>query len=175
MTYQVVLSGCSGGGKSTLLDELGRRGFSAVPEPGRRIVAEELRGEGRALPWIDLAAFARRAMDLARQDRVSVSGARGWVFFDRGLIDAAEALRHATGQPLASSLEHDARFHRQVFMVPPWPEIFRTDDERQLPLSEAMDEYERLLAAYRTLDYEVILLPKADVRERADLVLSLLR
>ncbi|MPT22826.1 MAG: ATPase, partial [Starkeya sp.] len=37
----VVISGCSGGGKSTLLTELARRGFAVVEEPGRRIVAEE--------------------------------------------------------------------------------------------------------------------------------------
>lgn len=56
----VVLSGCSGGGKSTLLSALGRRGWVVVPEPGRRIVEEEQRGDGRALPWVDLAAFAMR-------------------------------------------------------------------------------------------------------------------
>jgi predicted ATPase len=34
----VVISGCSGGGKSTLLAELARRGYRTVEEPGRRIV-----------------------------------------------------------------------------------------------------------------------------------------
>jgi predicted ATPase len=34
----VVISGCSGGGKSTLLAELARRGHAVVEEPGRRIV-----------------------------------------------------------------------------------------------------------------------------------------
>ena len=38
----VIISGCSGGGKSTLLAELARRGYRVVEEPGRRIVAEEL-------------------------------------------------------------------------------------------------------------------------------------
>ncbi|HEY5105435.1 MAG TPA: AAA family ATPase [Caulobacteraceae bacterium] len=44
----MVISGCSGGGKSTLLAELGRRGHATIEEPGRRIVREELTGE-RAL------------------------------------------------------------------------------------------------------------------------------
>jgi predicted ATPase len=57
----VVISGCSGGGKSTLLNELGRRGYATVGEPGRRIIKQELRGEGFALPWVDEIAFARRA------------------------------------------------------------------------------------------------------------------
>ena len=38
----VVVSGCSGGGKSTLLTEMARRGDTVMPEPGRQIVNEEL-------------------------------------------------------------------------------------------------------------------------------------
>ena len=53
----VTISGCSGGGKSTLLSELRRRGF-AFDEPGRRIVADELKRCGRALPWVEAVAFA---------------------------------------------------------------------------------------------------------------------
>src|SRR5262245_38665482 len=54
----VTISGCSGGGKSKLLQELRQRGFATIAEPGRRIVAEELRRSGRALPWVDAHAFA---------------------------------------------------------------------------------------------------------------------
>jgi predicted ATPase len=42
MEWFVILSGCSGGRKSTLLAELGRCGHSIVEEPGRRIVKQEL-------------------------------------------------------------------------------------------------------------------------------------
>ena len=36
----VLISRCSGGGKSTLLAELRARGYPVVEEPGRRIIAE---------------------------------------------------------------------------------------------------------------------------------------
>jgi predicted ATPase len=74
------------------LAELARRGHAVVEEPGRRIVQEELAGDGSALPWIDGAAFARRAMAVAPADRLGAGRLRGWVFFDRRLIDAAAAL-----------------------------------------------------------------------------------
>ena len=61
----VILSGCSGGGKSTLLEELGARGHAIVPEPGRRIVRDEMASSGNALPWIDPEAFARRAIAIS--------------------------------------------------------------------------------------------------------------
>lgn len=88
----IVISGCSGGGKSTLLAELARRGYSTVEEPGRRIVRAELAGTGEALPWIDPEAFARRAIALALADLAAAQQLAGDVFFDRGVVDAAVAL-----------------------------------------------------------------------------------
>lgn len=171
----VVLSGCSGGGKSSLLAELARRGFATVPEPGRRIVEEELRGDGKALPWVDLAAFARRAVDMACEDRRQAARQAGWVFFDRGLIDAAVALQHATGQPASAVTSRYERYHSPVFLTPPWPEIYTSDSERRHGLDDAVSEYDRLLAAYRELGYETVILPKIGVGERADFVLHRLR
>ncbi len=93
----VLISGCSGGGKSTLLAALAAEGHATVPEPGRRIVESERARGGRALPWIDPEAFARRAVALALADRRAARGHSGRVFFDRGLIDAAAALDHVAG------------------------------------------------------------------------------
>ena len=81
---RVLISGCSGGGKSTLLKALARRGFGTVAEPGLRIVHEEQAKSGAALPWIDLTAFARRTLDLALADYRSTVGESEWTFFDRG-------------------------------------------------------------------------------------------
>ncbi|HME25991.1 MAG TPA: AAA family ATPase [Acetobacteraceae bacterium] len=105
----VVISGCSGGGKSSLLAELRQRGHATVEEPGRRIVKEELLGDGSALPWVNETAFARRAVALALADRTALGRVAGWVFFDRGLIDAAAALQHLTGEPTLAAL---GQWHR---------------------------------------------------------------
>jgi predicted ATPase len=93
MNRFVVVSGCSGGGKSTLLAELGRRGHAVIEEPGRRIVKEELESGGRALPWVNGPAFARRATTMALADRAAADARAGWVFFDRGLVDASGCSR----------------------------------------------------------------------------------
>ncbi|WP_241127145.1 AAA family ATPase [Novosphingobium terrae] len=167
----VILSGCSGGGKSTLLAELAGRGFGAVAEPGRRIVAEELLGDGGALPWVDLAGFARRALDLAARDR-DLAPKGPWTFFDRGLVDAAVALQHATGQAVRITLAPFPRYHHSVFLTPPWPEIYAGDHERRHDMAEAIAEYDRLLIAYGELGYAPIVLPKIPVKERADFVLN---
>lgn len=168
----VTISGCSGGGKSTLLAELARRGHPVVEEPGRRIVREELARDGRALPWIDGVAFARRAIAMALKDRVKAGTQSGWVFFDRGLVDAAAALEHLTGEPAIETVARPHVINRRVFLTPPWPEIFAIDAERRHGYQAAVAEYDRLRAAYAALGHELVVLPKVSVQERADFVLE---
>ncbi|HEY6332971.1 MAG TPA: AAA family ATPase, partial [Blastocatellia bacterium] len=50
----VMISGCSGGGKSALIGELARRGYRVFHEPGRQIVKEQVHIDGPALPWSDV-------------------------------------------------------------------------------------------------------------------------
>jgi predicted ATPase len=171
----VVISGCSGAGKSTLITELGKRGYAVVEEPGRRIVKEELARGGSALPWVDGVAFARRAIAIALDDRAAADSLDGWVFFDRGLIDAAAALEHMTGKPVLTALGQANRYHRRVFLAPPWPEIYQTDPERRHGFSTALAEYSRLIGTYPTLGYEILILPKVGVSERADFILNTLK
>ncbi|WP_062733558.1 AAA family ATPase [Sphingobium abikonense] len=170
----VVISGCSGGGKSTLIDELARRGHAVVEEPGRRIIAEEIARGGAALPWIDLAAFAQRAIEVALQDRENAARHPGWVFFDRSLVDAAVALDHVSVERHAEPLCHAHRYHHRVFLTPPWPEIFENDADRRHDIGAAIEEYDRLRDAYPRFGYDVVLLPKIPVPARADFVLDFL-
>lgn len=170
----VIISGCSGGGKSTLLEELGRRGFSVIEEPGRRIVAAELAGDGTALPWRDIEAFLHKAIELALADLARAQALPGRVFFDRGLLDAASGLEEISGKPVLRAYAEKWRFNPIVFLTPPWPEIYRQDEERQHGLQAAIGEYERLLHDYPALGYQVVELPKISVAERADFVLAAL-
>lgn len=58
----VLITGCSGGGKSTLLEELARRGHRTVREPGRRLIAQGI------TPWDDRVGFLHAAVAMARAD-----------------------------------------------------------------------------------------------------------
>jgi predicted ATPase len=95
----------------------------------------------------------------------------GWIFFDRGLIDAAVALEHLCGEPARTTIGAH-RFHPRVFLAPPWPDIYVSDDERRHAFDAAVAEYERLLETYPTLGYEVVTLPRVAVSARADFILS---
>ena len=66
------------------------------------------------------------------------------------------------------------RYHQRVFLAPPWPEIYVQDAERRHGLESAISEYSRLLEVYPSLGYDVSILPKASVAQRADFVLDML-
>ena len=172
MSRRILITGCSGGGKSTLLAALAQAGQATVPEPGRQIVAEELAGDGAALPWVNPGRFARRALEMARADLTAAQGAL--VFFDRGMIDAAVALRHSEGIALETSLGGPSPYDDPVFVAPPWPEIYATDPERRHGLADAMAEHDRILQGLADLGHRVIVLPKLPVLARRDFVLDAL-
>jgi acyl-CoA thioesterase II len=107
----VTISGCSSGGKSTLLVELRRRGFATIDEPGRRIVAEELKRGGRALPWVD--AVARTTAPLppaAAIHQCALAYASDMMLLDAALIPHGRTVFEKT--IMAASLDHALWFHR---------------------------------------------------------------
>lgn len=170
----VILSGCSGGGKTSLIEELARRGYATVPEPGLRIVKEERANGGSTLPWIDLAAFARRAVEMAHNDLVAARRLTGPVFFDRGLIDAASALEYATGTALPEAYAGCEALHTTSFFVPPWRENLHSSADRSGDFTEAVAEYERLLDTYANLGFSIEVLPRIGVAQRVDHILATL-
>jgi len=167
-----VISGCSGGGKSTLLTGLAAQGFAVVEEPGRRIVAKGRANGGCGLPWLDPVGFARRAIDLSLKDWTEAQAFEGRVFFDRGLVDAVAAFEHAAKKPPAEADGLGTYYDRRVFLLPPWPEIYLRDDARQHGFDSAIAEYERLCAYFPKHGYEVLVVPKGTLAERAAFVLA---
>ena len=134
----------------------------------------ELLSDGKALPWADLRAFLQKVTAAALDDIAAVGDTSEWVFFDRGLMDAAIGLQHLTGEPVSATLDLSSHYHQQVFLAPPWPEIYVQDVERRHALDAATAEYDRLLAAYPSFGYNISILPKTNVAQRADFVLKTL-
>ncbi len=85
----VMISGCSGGGKSTLLAALAQRGFAVAPEPGREIVREQLVPRRLRLAVCGTnEAFAELVISRAMDQLRRAGGRDGVALFDRGLVDA---------------------------------------------------------------------------------------
>jgi predicted ATPase len=159
----VVVSGCSGGGKSTLLAALSRAGYATIPEPGRRVIRA-----GGPAPWEDLPGFLSACVTIALADHGRASAMAGPVIFDRSLVDAVSGLDAlgAPDGPARSRLLVERRYGSPVFLVPPWASLFGGDRERHHGFPQAVAEYERLLRGYPAAGYAVEIMPKVSVAER---------
>lgn len=170
----VVITGCSGGGKSTLLNELCQRGHFCVPEPGRQIVKEQMSIDGDGLPWMDQLKFTNLALSRYLYTFNMEKPKSDFVFFDRGIPDAISYFQYLH-KPLPAYL-HNAgnkfRYQQKVFMTPPWKEIYKNDDERKHSFEEAVEVYNVLIKTYEEYGYKVIIVPKINVKDRVDFILD---
>ncbi len=167
-----VLSGCSGGGKSTLIQALADAGYAVVPEPGRRVIRA-----GGPTPQNDLPGFLLACLDIAVADYYAALALSGPVFFDRSVLDAIsglEVLDHP-GREDRSALMSEMRYAPDVFMAPPWPNLFAPDGERQHGFQEACAEYDRLIRDYPAAGYRLVTLKRAPIAARMAQVLGVVR
>ncbi|MFC4291595.1 AAA family ATPase [Sphingorhabdus arenilitoris] len=171
---RIVISGCSGGGKSSMIDALAERGFATVQEAGRMIVREEMAIGGGALPWLNPEAFALRLAEKAIAQFQDTENQVGHVFMDRSLIDPVAYLeQHNLAVPAElTKAIHTYRYHKSVFIVPPWSEIYVKDAQRPKSFDEALLEFAPLHAAYQKAGYSIIKLPKIPIDERVDYLLA---
>lgn len=165
---RIVITGCSGGGKSTLLEELARRGHATVAEPGRRVIAAERAEVGNGFPWDDIDRFAALAFWMAVADHDAAK--TDPTFFDRSALDQA-AWYARTGKRPPGEVP---RYSTDVFLLPPWREIYTTDPDRRHGFEAALAEYADLTRRLPGWGYRIHVLPKVPVTERADRVLSIL-
>jgi predicted ATPase len=172
----VVISGGPGAGKTTLLLELERRGFRCAAEVARQIIQELVRDGGDALPWGDRERYCRLMLERSIASYREHAGAAGTTFFDRGIPDALCYVRLARlsleDEVLAACRRY--RYATEVFLAPPWEEIYVTDAERWQSFDEAVRTYEVMVEAYRDCGYEVVEILRISAERRADFVVDAL-
>jgi predicted ATPase len=176
----IVISGCSSGGKSTLIAELSHHGYTVMPEVGREIVKAQLALGNPILPWKDPVGFCELLVEksVARYHEASnIHDAKAnLIFFDRCFLEGISYLQTLN---IANAHQYDhivneLRYYPIIFMTPPWEEIFCEDPERQNTFKNAVAEYERLLADYVKFGYDLVILPKTSVKERYQYIVGLL-
>ena len=118
-----VFTGGGGTGKTALIEHLRAAGELTLDENIRAVIREQIEAGGSAVPWIDPKACCdlTTARDIADFDRLA--GETGRVFFDRGLMD----MYGTNGVPPSPALVEairTRRYNRQVFVFPPWKDIY---------------------------------------------------
>jgi predicted ATPase len=167
-----VITGGPGAGKTTILKALAARGFQCVPDTARVIIKQ--RKEAGLSPRPAPAQFG---MDMLQADIAQYQGAAVHtdpVFFDRGVCDAVSFLYFHDLLSMAEVATYikEYPYNEVVFLLPPWPEIYRQDTERDQSFAEAIAVYEILQRWYTQWHYQLVEVPRGSVEDRAAFILQ---
>jgi predicted ATPase len=168
-----VVTGGPGAGKTTVLDELQRRGFPCVPEVARQIIHEQVQTAGTALPWSDTARYAKLMLERSILSFREQSPASQITFCDRGIPDTLCYLRligDDDTDAVAASMA--CRYAHKVFLAPPWRAIYTTDTDRKQSFEQAVRTCDLMAKVYEECGYEIVQLPLVSPAERADFILG---
>ncbi|MEM7632360.1 MAG: AAA family ATPase [Pseudomonadota bacterium] len=165
---KIVITGCSGGGKSTLLAALAAEGHATVTEPGRRVIAAERACGGDGFPWSNPKRFADLAFDMALADYTAANAPL--TFFDRSALDQAAWYAREGLHPPAPP----PRYDRVVLLAPPWEALYANDADRRHDYDAALVEYHDLASRLPLWGYSCHHLPKAPVQDRVKFVMALM-
>ncbi|WP_017607286.1 AAA family ATPase [Nocardiopsis xinjiangensis] len=174
MDHLVVVTGGPGSGKTTLLDHLSGLGFPRTPEAGRAIIRDQREIGGTGLVWKDARLFGELMLQWELRSHREAADRPGPVFCDRGVPDLV-GWYLLQGEEVPEHVAEAARrfrYHRTVFVAPPWPEIFGADPERHQSWDEAVRTHAAMVEAYPAYGYKIVELPLAPVAERAAFVLE---
>ncbi|WP_017614051.1 AAA family ATPase [Nocardiopsis salina] len=177
MDHLVVVTGGPGSGKTTLIDHLACLGYERTPEAGRAVIRDQREIGGPGLDQEDPRLFGELMLQWELRSHREASALPGPVFCDRGVPDLVG--RHLLrGEEVPAHVAEAARrfrYHRTVFVAPPWPEIFGADTERHQSWDEAVRTHAAMVEAYPGFGYETVELPLATVADRAAFVLERVR
>ncbi|SFJ32221.1 Predicted ATPase [Bosea sp. OK403] len=168
----IIVTGGPGSGKTTLLAALAARGIAISPEAGRAIIRDQVAIDGAGLPWANRELFAELMLGFDMQAYQAAVDRGANVVFDRGIPDIAGYLR-LCGVPVPAHFIRAIerfRYATEVFIAPPWRDIFENDAERRQDFDEARRTHDAMLAVYREHGYALTRLPFGTVEARADMV-----
>lgn len=169
-----IISGGPGSGKTTLIEALRASGFAVSGESGRAILKLQQKIDGPAQHHRNAALYAELMLASDMQSYEAMRGAKGPVFFDRGVPELVGYFG-MMGLAVPPHFERAAalcRYNARVFLAPYWPEIYTHDVERKQSLGEAERSCRATAAIYPALGYRTVDLPRAGVEARVAFVLA---
>ena len=165
--YAIVGGVCSG--KTSVIEELKKRGYTVVPEAARAIIDEDL-AEGKTIDEIrgDVLTFQRRILKRFEEVEKQFSPS-DVVFFDRGRPDARAFLAfNKIPEPTdVTQLVEEARY-KKVFMLAPLTLV--TDYYRIEHPEEIAILHTAHVDAYKTMPFPIVDVPVMSVGARATFI-----
>ncbi|MBK0369904.1 AAA family ATPase [Flavobacterium agrisoli] len=169
-----IITGGPGVGKTTLLKELEKSGYEIVPEEARKIIKQQVEAEENGLPWKDKKRYTDLMFNVSVKTylEIQLSNKNSIYLFDRGIIDSicyAEMCKLNISEEM-NKIAIQCVFNKNVFILPPWADIYENDQERKQTWEEAVYTFEKMKEIYKKYGYNIIEVPKDTVENRKKFV-----
>ncbi|WP_313777791.1 ATP-binding protein [Flagellimonas amoyensis] len=181
---KTVITGAPGTGKTSIIKGLENKGFHCFHEIIRDMTSKAKEGGksdvfvSNPLVFVDDALQFNKDLLEGRTAhyKESLKIDAPISFFDRGIPDVL-AYMDFFGQTYDEAFVKYIEDHRydSVFIVPPWEEIYVSDNERLETYEEAEKIHHALMNTYSQYGYEPIEVPKDIVPERISFILETLK
>lgn len=175
-TKKIVITGGPGTGKSSVIDELIKRGFTCYKEISRDIILEAQEQGISQLFLTNPLLFSERLLDGRKlQYENAINDPADTVFFDRGIPDIV-AYMDFKGENYPSYFLEACRdcIYDYVFILKPWKDIYVTDNERYENFEQVLGIHAHLSRTYQNYNYKLLDVPFDTVLNRADYILKTL-
>lgn len=170
----VVIIGGPGTGKTTIIDGLTAQGYCCYPEISREVTMEAKKQGIEQLFLEKPLLFSELLLEGRKKQYHSAKAEpHNIVFLDRGIPDVL-AYMHYIGDSYPAFFDQACREHiyTKIFILPPWEEIYVSDDERYENYEQAKLIYGHLKETYEKYGYHLIEVPKGTVEERILFILN---
>jgi predicted ATPase len=173
-TRRIVITGGPGSGKTTLIAHLESMGYQCLHEISRDVIQQAQQQGIEQLFLTNPILFSEKLLD-GRLEQYHEAGSfsEPVLFYDRGLPDVTAYMDYVgTHYPEHFSKICTAHRYDEVFLLPPWPEIYTQDNERYESFEQAQKIHSFLRDGYSKYGYDVQELPIGTVTERVSHLLS---
>nr|WP_315167301.1 AAA family ATPase [uncultured Flavobacterium sp.] len=170
----IVIIGGPGTGKTTIINELIANGYCCYPEISRQVTLEAQKQGIEQLFLKNPLLFSELLLEgRKKQFESACNEPHEMVFLDRGIPDVL-AYMHYIGDSYPSFFDAACKEHiySKIFILPPWEEIYISDQERYENFEQAKLIYNHLTETYQNYGYELIEVPKDSVDKRILFILD---
>ncbi len=177
MQQKIVITGGPGTGKSTVLDELIRQKYTCMPEISREVTLEARKNGIEQLFLKKPLLFSQLLLEGREQQFLMAEKEdSNIVFFDRGIPDVHGYMNYlAVNYPDNYIVSSRKYRYTTIFLMPPWQEIYISDNERYESFEQSLAIHNHLKKTYLKLDYELIEVPTGTIKKRVNFILNFIK